>query len=138
MEEKMKKTADISAFPDTDSIKKVAEFMENTLEAWDVPMKTANKAQIAVDEIYSNIVYYSKAKNAGLTVSKSGGMLTLLFEDDGIPYDPTKAKEPDVTLSAQEREIGGLGIFMVRKLAEDIRYEHTDGKNVLTVRFCIE
>ena len=133
-----KKTADISAFPDTDSIKTVAEFVENTLEAWDVPMKTANKAQIAVDEIYSNIVYYSQAKNAGLTVSKSGETMTLLFEDDGMPYDPTTAKEPDVTLSAQEREIGGLGIFMVRKMAADVRYEHTDGKNVLTVRFCIE
>lgn len=133
-----KKTADISAFPDTDSIKTVAGFVENTLEAWNVPMKTANKVQIAVDEIYSNIVYYSRAKNAGLTVSKSGETLTLLFEDDGIPYDPTKTKEPDVTLSAQEREIGGLGIFMVRKMAADVRYEHTDGKNVLTVRFCIE
>lgn len=130
------KKADISAVPDMDSIKTVAEFTESTLREWGVPVKAANKVLIAVDELYSNIVYYSQAENAGLTVSKSGETLTLLFEDDGIPYDPTTAKEPDLTASAQERAVGGLGIFMVRKLAAELRYEHTNGKNMLTVIFC--
>ena len=97
-----------------------------------------NKVQIAVDEIYSNIVYYSQAKNAKITVTGSDEKLSLLFEDDGIPYDPTTAKEPDVTLSAEEREIGGLGIFMVKKMAADIHYENTDGKNRLTVVFGVK
>lgn len=129
------KKTDISVTPDKDSIKTVTEFMESTLEEWKVPMKVANKVQIAVDEIYSNIVYYSGATNAKITVTASDEKLSLLFEDDGTPYDPTTAKEPDVTLSAEERDVGGLGIFMVKKMAASIHYENTDGKNVLTVVF---
>ena len=132
------KKTDISVTPDKYSIKTVTEFMERTLEEWEVPMKVANKVQIAVDEIYSNIVYYSQAKNAKITVTGSDEKLSLLFEDDGTPYDPTTAKEPDVTLSAEEREIGGLGIFMVKKMAADIHYENTDGKNRLTVVFGVK
>ena len=132
------KCSDISVTPDKDSIKTVTEFMESTLEEWKAPMKVANKVQIAVDEIYSNIVYYSGATNAKITVTGSDEKLSLLFEDDGTPYDPTTAKEPDVTLSAEERDIGGLGIFMVKKMAADIHYENTDGKNRLTVVFGVK
>ena len=131
------KRSDISVLPDQDSIKTVTEFTESTLEEWKVPMRVANKVQIAVDEIYSNIVYYSQAKNARITVTVSDEKLSLLFEDDGIPYDPT-TKEPDVTLSAEERDIGGLGIFMVKKMAANIHYENTDGKNILTVVFGVK
>ena len=129
------KNAEISVKPDKDCIQTVTGFIENILEEWKVPMKVANKVQIAVDEIFSNIVYYSQAKNARLTVMESDEELSLLFEDDGIPYDPTTAKEPNITLSAEEREIGGLGIFMVKKMAANIHYENTDGENILTVVF---
>ena len=130
------KRSDISVTPDKDSIKTVTEFIESTLEEWEMPMKVANKVQVAVDEIYSNIVYYSGAKNAKITVTVSDEKLLLLFEDDGTPYDPTTAKEPDVTLSAEERDVGG--IFMVKKMAADIHYENTDGKNRLTVVFGVK
>ena len=60
------------------------------------------------------------------------------FEDNGKPYDPTTAKEPDITLSAEERDIGGLGIFMVKKMAADIQYENAKGKNKLTVVFDVK
>ena len=132
------KKANLSVTPDKASIKTVMEFVGTIMEEWAAPMKVANKVQIAVDEIFSNIVYYSQAKNAALTVTKSGEELWLLFEDDGIPYDPTTAKEPDVMLSADEREVGGLGIFMVKKMSSNIRYKNTDGKNVLTVVFGME
>ena len=98
-------------------------------------MKLANRAQIAMDEIYSNIVYYSKAKNAAVTVSQEENGLILTFEDDGTPYDPTTAKEPDVTLPGEDREAGGLGIFMVKKMAAEMRYERVRDKNKLTVSF---
>lgn len=127
--------SEISLIPDKDSIGKVTEFVENTLEKWQIQKKTANKVQIAVDEFYSNIVYYSQAENARLTLKLLKDTITLELEDDGIMYDPTKAREPDVTLSADEREIGGLGIFMVKKLATDIRYENKNRKNILTVLF---
>lgn len=61
--------------------------------------------------------------------------LSLLFEDDGIPYNPTTAKEPDVTLSAEERDIGCLGIFMVKKMSVELDYRYENGKNVLAVIF---
>ena len=132
------KRAEISGVPDKVSIKTITEFIENTLKEWEVPMKVANKVQLAVDEIYSNIVYYSQAKNAGITLTGNEKKLSLLFEDDGIPYDPTTAQEPDVTLTVEERDIGGLGIFMVKKLASDIQYENAMGKNKLTVVFDVK
>ena len=84
---------------------------------------------------YPNIFYYSGAANTLLTVTRGGGKITLRFSDDGKPYDPTTAKEPNVNLSAEEREIGGLGIYMVKKTAAEIDYKYEDGKNVLTVSF---
>ena len=127
--------ADLSVAADKSSIETVMNFFAETLEAWELPKKLMNKAQIAADEIFSNIVYYSGAKNARINITESGEKLSLLFEDDGVPYDPTAAKEPDVTLSADEREIGGLGIFLVRKTASEFKYENKDGKNLLTVVF---
>ena len=128
-------TERFSACPDEASIPQASAFLEDALEQWEVPMKLANRVQIAMDEIYSNIVYYSGAKNAVITVTREGNGLTLTFEDDGTPYDPTTAKEPDVTLSGEEREAGGLGIFMVKKMAADMRYQRARDKNKLIVSF---
>lgn len=127
--------AELTVVPEKDSIETVVDFLTGTLEQWEIPMKLANKAQIAVDEIYSNIVYYSGAKSATVAISDDGERLTVCFTDDGKPYDPTTAKEPDITLSAEEREIGGLGIFMVKKMAAEINYRYEGSKNLLNVGF---
>lgn len=132
---RQKRQAEMTVAPDDASIEKVVGFLCQTLEEWGTSMKLANKAQIAVDEIYSNIVYYSGAKSATITVADEQEKLTIRFCDDGKPYDPTTAKEPDITLSAEEREIGGLGIFMVKKLAAQIDYVNQNGQNTLTVVF---
>ena len=124
-----------SAHPEEASIERATAFLEETLEKWDVPMALANHAQIAMDEIYSNIVYYSGAQNADVTVSQGENSLTLTFEDDGTPYDPTLAENPDVTLSGEAREAGGLGIFMVKKMAAEMTYRYENGKNCLRVVF---
>lgn len=60
--------------------------------------------------------------------------VALTFLDDGIPFDPLKMKSPDTSLKARERKISGLGIFMVRKLMDEVSYEYSEGKNVLTIR----
>ena len=125
--------AEISLTPDAESVKTVAEFLDTTLEAWEIPMKVVSKLQIVADEIYSNIVRYSQAKNAKVTAVQNGTVLSLRFEDDGKPYDPTTAAEPDITASAEEREIGGLGIFMVRNMMDSMDYRYKDGHNVLTL-----
>ena len=125
--------AEISLTPDAESVKTVAEFLDTTLEAWEIPMKVVSKLQIVADEIYSNIVRYSQAKNAKVTAVQNGTVLSLRFEDDGKPYDPTTAVEPDITASAEEREIGGLGIFVVRNMMDSMDYRYKDGHNVLTL-----
>ena len=130
--------AEISLTPDAESVKTVAEFLDTTLEAWEIPMKVVSKLQIVADEIYSNIVRYSQANNAKVTAVQNGTVLSLRFEDDGKPYDPTTAAEPDITASAEEREIGGLGIFIVRNMMDSMDYRYKDGHNVLTLLLATE
>lgn len=130
--------AEISLTPDAESVKTVAEFLDTTLEAWEIPMKVVSKLQIVADEIYSNIVCYSQAKNAKVTAVQNGTVLSLRFEDDGKPYDPTTAAEPDITASAEEREIGGLGIFVVRNIMDSMDYRYKNGHNVLTLLLATE
>ena len=88
---------------------------------------------MAIDEIYSNIARYSGATEARIGCNVSGGRITLRFMDNGSPYDPTEKEDPDTTLSAEEREIGGLGIFMVKKIMDDVTYDYKGCFNILTL-----
>lgn len=88
---------------------------------------------MALDEIYCNITRYSHARQAQLRLTRLGDSVMLSFSDDGIPYNPLQAPTPDVTLSAEEREEGGLGIFMVRKLMSQVDYQYKDNRNCLTL-----
>lgn len=124
--------------PDQASIGTVIDFLAERLAKWQIAPALANKMQLAVDELYSNIVFYSGAGEAKLTVTRLPGALTLRFEDDGRPYDPTQAKTPDLTLSADERPIGGLGVFLIKKLSSGLDYRYVDGRNILTVTFRTE
>ena len=96
-------------------------------------MKISTKLMVAVDEIYSNIVRYSGASEAHIRLMKEEDTLRLIFRDNGKPYSPLDAKEPDITASAEDRAIGGLGIFMVRKMMDNVEYMYKDGQNVLTL-----
>ena len=69
-----------------------------------------------------------------MEVSDDPVTVTLTFIDQGVPYDPLKRKEPDVTLPAEERDIGGLGIFLTKKTMDDVSYEYKDGQNILTLK----
>jgi len=93
------------------------------------------RPQIIMDEIVSNIVRCSKATAFSVDGDTPGdGRITLIFTDDGVPFDPTtEIAEPDVTAPVGERDVGGLGMFMVRKMSESLAYERRDGRNVLTV-----
>lgn len=114
----------------------VTEFIEEELGKLDCPMKTIVQLNIAIDEIYSNIVKYAyKNKKGPVTVrleerhNPHGVCLT--FIDEGIPYNPLNADPPDTTLSAEEREIGGLGIYMVKESMDNIVYEYKYEQNIL-------
>ena len=94
----------------------------------------AQKKNIAVDEIFSNIARYSGAASVSVGCEAADGLAVLRFADNGRPYDPTEKADPDITLSADERGIGGLGIYMVKKTMDEISYEYADGFNILTIK----
>lgn len=124
--------------PEIESMEMAAAFVEESLSSWQCPESTLNKVQVSIDEIFSNVIKYSQANQAKITLKLLDKALEMMVEDDGTPYDPTREKEPDVTLSVEERQIGGLGIFMVKKLASQMEYTYQNGKNTLVVTFKIE
>lgn len=122
-----------SILPQLEKLDEATAFFEEIMEEAEVPMKVISQVNIAVDEIFSNIARYSGASSAILGCETEGNRIKIRFSDNGRPYDPTKNTDPDVTLSAEDREIGGLGIFMVKKMMEQVNYEYSDGFNVLTL-----
>ena len=123
----------IQATPKLESIPQVCEFLERVLEEQGAPTKVIIQVSTAADEIFSNIARYSGAAVAQVDCEVMDGRVAIHFMDDGCPYDPTTQKEPDITLSAEEREIGGLGIFMVKKSMDRMSYAYADGRNILTI-----
>ena len=121
-----------------EKLNEVLAFMDAELEAVDCPMKTQIALDIAVEEIFVNIAHYAYgAEGAGgavlqFEISPEEAMIT--FIDEGTAYDPLAKEDPDITLSAEERPIGGLGIFMVKKSMDDVTYRREDDKNILTIR----
>ena len=121
-----------------ESIDKITEFINAELESLGCDMKAQKQIDIAADEIFSNIAHYAYENGEGnaeirLEKSDSPKAVTLTFTDSGAPYNPLEKPDPDVTLSADEREIGGLGIYIVKKTMDEVKYERKDGKNILSV-----
>ena len=127
----------ISVIPNEQAREAVDLFARQTAEKLLAVPKIANKIHIIFDEIYTNIVSYSKATNAEVSYNIENEKLHLTFSDNGIAYDPLQASEPDVTLSAEERQIGGLGIFIVKKMAESMEYTRENERNVLKITIAL-
>ena len=123
----------ITVTPSMETVSQVAEFMESEMEKFEVSPKISMKLLIAIDEIYSNIVRYSGATEATVSINKVENYLKLQFKDNGKPYNPLEAEEPDITASAEDRSIGGLGIFMVKKMLDNVEYSYVDNYNILTL-----
>lgn len=122
-----------------ENLSAVLAFVDEQLEAADCSMKIQMQIDIAVEEIFVNIANYAyKPEVGGATVrveiQPDPPAVDITFIDHGIPYDPLAKADPDVTLSAEERQIGGLGIFMVKKSMDDVKYEYIDGHNILTIK----
>lgn len=129
--------AKITVSATRESIPQVAAFVEGELEKLSCPMKELAQINIAVDELYSNIVNYAyKGGEGEASVSVQGlppNSVRLTFEDSGVPYNPLAKPDPDVTLGAEERQIGGLGIFIVKKTMDAMEYKFEGGKNILAI-----
>lgn len=121
-----------------DNLGKVIDFVNEQLEQVGCSMKAQMQIDIAVEEIYVNIAHYAYHPTGPATIrvelEQEPLSVILTFIDHGVPYDPLAKEDPDLTLSAEERPIGGLGIFMVKKSMDHVAYEYKDGKNILTLK----
>lgn len=123
----------------TENIGAVTAFVDEQLEALDCPMKAQMQIDIAIDELFGNIAHYAYHPEVGeatvrVEVVEEPLSVVITFIDGGVPYDPLTAADPDTTLSAEERSIGGLGIFMVKKSMDEIAYRYENGRNILSIR----
>ncbi len=121
-----------------ENIPVVTEFVDGQLEVHGCSMKAQMQIDIAIDELFGNIANYAyETGNGAVTVrvelKENPLSVVITFIDNGVPYDPLKKEDPDVTLSAEEREIGGLGIYMVKKIMDGMDYEYRDGQNILKI-----
>lgn len=122
-----------------ENLEQVLAFVDAQLEVHDCSPKIQIQIDVAVEELFVNIAHYAYNPETGpatvrVEIDENPLTVVITFIDNGIPYDPLAKPDPDVTLSAEEREIGGLGIYMVKKSMDNITYEHKEGKNILKIR----
>ena len=113
-------------------------FTEECLESFDCPMKSSMAICVAVEEIFVNIASYAYGEGTGsaclsFAFDENERLMTLVVTDEGIPFNPLERAEPDITLSAAERSIGGLGIFITKKTMDEVRYTFENEENILTI-----
>ena len=122
----------------TDSLNDVLGFVEEMLESFECPMKTQMAICVAIEEVFVNVAHYAYPDSDGdmnlrISFNEESRDITFRMVDKGIPFDPLKNPDPDVTLSADEREIGGLGIFITKKTMDSLSYAYENGENILTM-----
>ena len=121
-----------------DALADVLAFVEETLESVDCPMKTQTAVCVAIEEVFVNIAHYAYPEGDGDMTLQIGfdtetRLVTFRMADQGIPFDPLEKPDPDITLAADQREIGGLGIFIAKKTMDSLRYTYENGENILTM-----
>lgn len=120
------------------NIPTVTDFVSSYLEEISCPPKQHVQIDVAIDELFGNIANYAyNGADGDATVkveSHKESSVEITFIDSGMPYNPLEKEDPDVTLSAEERKIGGLGIFIVKKTMDEMTYKYEDGKNILTIK----
>ena len=117
----------------------VLAFAEEELEKAECPMKSVMPITVALEEVFVNVAHYAYPdKNGDVSLSidfdSESRTMTFCMKDSGIPFDPLAKPDPDITLSAEERQIGGLGIFMMKMTMDEVSYVYEDGKNILTMK----
>ena len=131
--------AEITVAADLDSLNDVLAFVDGEMERAGCSMNLMPQVDMAVEEIFVNIAryaYHPEAGEASVRCEAGGDPFQIVvgFADRGRPFNPLDREDPDVTLDAEARQLGGLGILMAKKLMDEIQYEYRDGKNILTLR----
>ena len=122
----------------TESLSDVLGFVDQILDSYGCPMKIQMAVCVAIEEVFVNVAHYAYGEgqgemNLGIGFDEENCAITFRMTDQGIPFDPLQKPDPDITLSAEEREIGGLGIFIAKKTMDSISYAYENGENVLTM-----
>lgn len=121
-----------------ENIQAVTEFVNAQLEELNCPLKAQMQIDIAIDELFGNIAQYAYNPEVGPATVRvevtDGPSVIITFIDNGVPYDPLQREAPDTTLTAEERGIGGLGIYMVKQSMDEITYEYKSGQNILSIK----
>ena len=122
-----------------ENLQTVIDFATERLEARDCSMKVVMQMELVIEEIFVNIASYAYNPEIGsatfcIEFEENPDAVLMTFIDGGKPYNPLEQDEPDTTLAIEERDIGGLGIFLVKKNVDEISYEYSDGKNILRMK----
>jgi anti-sigma regulatory factor (Ser/Thr protein kinase) len=122
---------------DVQQIEQLAEYIDSIAEATNIDPSLALSLNLALEEAVTNVVMYAYPEGTDGTVEiitqADNHLLTFIIKDSGTPFDPTQKEDADTTLSAEERPIGGLGIFLVKQIMDEVAYKHEDGQNILTM-----
>ncbi len=120
------------------NLEPVISFLEENLESLGCPFKEEQQMCIAVEELFINIVNYAYPESAGpadVEIQElPDRVIQIILRDGGVPFNPLELKDPDVTLKAEERQIGGLGIYMVKKSMDEVTYHYENGQNILILQ----
>ena len=122
----------------TEALPDILGFVEETLEGFGCPMKIQMAVCVAIEEVFVNVAHYAYGDgegdmNLGIGFDEENRAVTFRMTDKGVPFDPLKKPDPDITLSAEDREIGGLGIFITKKTMDCVTYAYENGENILTM-----
>lgn len=128
---------ELTVLAKTENLEQVLEFVNGLLEEKNSPVNLVFELDIAVEELFVNIAHYAYTPEIGeatIQVLFEEDDVVITFIDRGIPYNPWAKKDPDITLSLEERQIGGLGIYMVKNSMDEVDYIYKDGKNIVTIK----
>ena len=122
----------------TEALTDVLGFVDCMLESYECPMKLQTAICVAIEEVFVNVARYAYKNGEGEVVleigfDKESRLITFVMRDKGVPFDPLQRPDPDITLSADEREVGGLGIFITKKTMDSVEYAYENGENILTM-----
>ncbi len=121
-----------------ENLQKVLDFVDEQLKSVEYVMKARLQLELSIEEAYVNIAKYAYKEEGEVVIccdlDEDPLRLTVQFIDCGIPYNPLKNKDPDISRDAEKKEIGGLGILLIKKNVDDLWYEYRDGKNILTIQ----
>ncbi len=130
---------EINVEANVDNLYKVFHFIEQELSYANCDIKNQNRLLIAIEEIFINIAKYAYEDGNGfikvqVSFSTNNDVITVVFIDSGIKYDPLAKEDPDIGLSASERPIGGLGIYITKKFVDEVFYDYKNNQNILTIK----